>query len=73
MTSLFGRLGAAHHMLTREIARERGRPAPDALRLQRLKKERLAVKDRLARHIPVTGRALRVIRALIRRLRRAHA
>lgn len=73
MTSLFGRLGAAHHMLTREIARERRRPRPDDTRLMRLKKERLAVKDRMARHAPATERTVRFLRVLLARLRKAHA
>jgi hypothetical protein len=36
-----------HHRLDREIDLERKRLRPDGLRLQRLKKLKLAIKDRL--------------------------
>jgi len=52
MTDLIKRLAAAHRKLNREIRAELARRFPDALRLARLKKERLAIKDRLFRHFP---------------------
>lgn len=67
MSSLFRHLAAAHRMLTREIGRERARVRPDPARLARLKKERLAVKDGLYRHLPDTARTLRAILARLRR------
>ena len=73
MTSLFRRLTTAHHMLTREIARELRKPMPDGVRLARLKKERLAVKDRLHRHLPMTERGMRFVRRVLQRMRGAHA
>ncbi|MEY4270218.1 MAG: hypothetical protein RLZZ58_1434 [Pseudomonadota bacterium] len=47
MNPIFYRLSVIHHRLEREIAQERGRLRPDGLRLQRLKKLKLAIKDRL--------------------------
>ena len=72
--SLIERLLAAHRLLGREIVRERARPWPDGLRLARLKKERLAVKDRLARYLPDAAELRRVARAAIadRRLDRGN-
>jgi hypothetical protein len=43
------------------------------MRLQRLKKEKLALKDRLVRHGPRDGNVLRYARAVMARLRRAYA
>ena len=71
--SLYEHLAAAHSLLTREIGRERRKSSPDAARLTRLKKERLAVKDRLHRHIPNSANAQRFVRQVLARLRRAHA
>ena len=51
MNSLIIRLVAAHRMLNREIRREAARPRPDEMRLRQLKKQRLAVKDRLFKHL----------------------
>lgn len=45
------RLTLAHSKLDAEIAREQKRRAPDSWRLLRLKKLRLAIKDRLHRLI----------------------
>jgi uncharacterized protein len=47
MNPIFYRLSLIHHRLDREIAQERTRMRPDGLRLQRLKKLKLALKDRL--------------------------
>ncbi|MGF1500745.1 MAG: YdcH family protein [Paracoccaceae bacterium] len=38
-----------HAALEREIREEEARPSPDRLQIQRLKKRKLAVKDRIAR------------------------
>lgn len=43
------RLRLIHNRLSREVAREQSLRAPDRYRLQRLKKLKLAIKDRLAR------------------------
>lgn len=43
------RLSLMHHRLEREIGREQARTAPDRWRLIRLKKLKLAIKDRLHR------------------------
>lgn len=42
------RLRAIHDRLDRELHAERTRPLPDSTRLARLKKFKLAVKDRIA-------------------------
>ena len=49
MNRLFYRLSTTHRMLDDEIRDEVKRRAPDTFRLQRLKKLRLQVKDRLTR------------------------
>ncbi|HEX8258346.1 MAG TPA: DUF465 domain-containing protein [Allosphingosinicella sp.] len=48
------RLSVIHHKLDDEIRRELKRRAPDWIRLLRLKKLRLAVKDRLHGHLAAT-------------------
>jgi hypothetical protein len=48
MKSIAQRLLAAHRALDREVSRELGQRIPDQLRLARLKRERLATKDKLA-------------------------
>jgi hypothetical protein len=68
---LIERLIAAHRILNREIRRELARRAPDRLRLTRLKKERLAIKDRLFRHFPDAAEMRRIARGAIRRARHA--
>jgi len=45
------RLGVVHTRLDREISSELRRKAPSWIRLLRLKKLRLAIKDRLAGHL----------------------
>ena len=70
MSSILMRLAAAHRLLTREIHREAKRRSPNGERLARLKRERLAVKDRLARHLPVSEGFLRRLRRLLTQLRR---
>ena len=42
-------LSLVHHRLENEIGREQARAAPDRWRLMRLKKLKLAIKDRLHR------------------------
>jgi hypothetical protein len=69
MNTLIARLIATHRMINREIRRELGRRIPDHLRLTRLKKQRLAVKDQLFRHVPETGELPRLARKLFRRFR----
>ena len=53
MNALMYRLSTIHQRLDEEIRRELKRRAPDAMRLLRLKRLKLAVKDRLHRHVPV--------------------
>jgi hypothetical protein len=48
MSSATYRLTRVHRSLNDAIAREMRRPAPSSLKLLRLKKLRLAVKDRLS-------------------------
>lgn len=71
MTDLIQRLIAAHSILNREIRREVARRFPDRNRLVRLKKERLAIKDRLFRHFPDASHMRRVARDVLRRVRTA--
>lgn len=47
MSALHYRLSVIHRRLDEEIRRELKRRAPDSVRLLRLKKLRLAIKDRL--------------------------
>jgi len=68
---LIERLIAAHRLLNREIRREVARRAPDSSRLTRLKKERLAIKDRLFRHFPDAAEMRRIARGAIRSARHA--
>jgi hypothetical protein len=68
---LIERLIAAHRILNREIRRELARRVPDHLRLIRLKKERLAIKDRLFRHFPDAAEMRRIARDALRRTRHA--
>ena len=58
-------------LLNREIRRELARRFPDPLRLSRLKKERLAIKDRLFRHFPDAAEMRRLAHGAIRRARHA--
>lgn len=67
MTNLIERLIAAHQLLNREIRRELARARPDTFRLSRLKKERLAIKDRLFRYFPDAAEMRRVARIALRR------
>lgn len=71
MSQLIKRLIAAHQMLNREIRRELARRAPDRFRLTRLKKERLAIKDRLFRHFPDAADMRRAARIALRPARTA--
>jgi hypothetical protein len=73
MSSLYQHGMAALRVIAREIQRERARARPDDMRLQRLKKEKLALKDRLVRHGPRDGNVLRYARAVMARLKRAYA
>ena len=67
MTNLIERLIAAHQLINREIRRELARVAPDVLHVRELKKRRLAIKDRLFRHIPDAAEMRRVARMALRR------
>jgi len=71
MTDLIQRLIAAHRLLNREIRRELARRFPDTIRLARLKKERLAIKDRLFRHFPDASHMRRAARVALARVRTA--
>lgn len=71
VSNLIERLIAAHRILNREIRRELSRRVPDPLRLTRLKKERLAIKDRLFRHFPDAADMRRIARGAIARARHA--
>lgn len=73
MNALVERLIATHRQLNREIRRELARRAPDHMRLRHLKKQRLATKDRLARHMPDAAEFGRAVRRLLTRLRRPAA
>jgi hypothetical protein len=53
MTTLIYRLTQTHRKLDEEIRAELERRAPDWLRLLRLKKLKLMVKDRLHRQRPI--------------------
>jgi uncharacterized protein YdcH (DUF465 family) len=57
MNAVFYRLTAIHRRLQDEIKRELGHRAPNSLKLLRLKKLKLAVKDRLYGHLPRMRRA----------------
>ncbi len=57
MNSLFYRLSVIHKRLDDEIKRELKRRFPDTIRLLRLKKLKLAVKDRLHLHLLKSRRA----------------
>lgn len=50
MSGILYRLSVVHRRLEDEIRRETKRTTPDNFRLLRLKKLRLAVKDRLSGH-----------------------
>lgn len=52
MNPVFYRMSVIHRRLDEEIRRELKRRFPDRMRLLRLKKLRLAVKDRLYRLVP---------------------
>jgi hypothetical protein len=56
MNSLIYRLSVIHKRLDEEIRRELRRRFPDNIRLLRLKKLKLAVKDRLHFHLLKTRR-----------------
>lgn len=71
VTNVIERLIAAHRLLNREIRRELARRVPDRFRLSRLKKERLAIKDRLFRHFPDASEMRRAARVVIARTRTA--
>jgi hypothetical protein len=71
VTQLIERLIAAHRLLNREIRRELARRVPDVFRHSRLKKERLAIKDRLFRHFPDASDMRRATRVALLRLRTA--
>jgi len=57
MHPLIYRLTLVHRRLDEEIRTELKHRAPDTIRLLRLKKLKLAVKDRLHRLLPRTSRA----------------
>lgn len=67
MSNPIERLIAAHQLINREIRRELRRMTPDAMRIRELKKRRLAIKDRLVRHVPDAAEMRRVVRAALNR------
>ena len=69
MTNLIERLIAAHRVLNREIRRELAHRMPDHFRVVQLKKQRLAVKDRLFRHFPEAADFRRAARNALGRMR----
>jgi hypothetical protein len=69
VTNIIERLIAAHCLLNREIRRELARRVPDGFRLARLKKQRLAIKDRLFRHFPDAADMRRATRVALVRVR----
>lgn len=71
MNQIVHRLIAAHRRLNREIRRELRRRMPDPFLLARLKKERLAIKDRLFRLLPDAAEMRRAAREALRRARAA--
>ena len=71
VNNVLERLIAAHRTLNREIRSELSRRVPDRLRLGQLKKERLAIKDRLFRHIPDAAEMRRIARGALARARHA--
>lgn len=71
MNALIDRLIATHRLLNREIRRELAHRLPDHFRVVRLKKQRLAVKDQLFRHVPDAGELRRLARTLLKRFRSA--
>ncbi len=71
MNQLIERLISAHRLLNREIRRERSRVAPNYFRLTQLKKQRLAIKDRLFRFFPDADMMRVVAKSALRRMRQA--
>ncbi|HWI86107.1 MAG TPA: YdcH family protein [Sphingomonas sp.] len=69
MNALVERLIATHRQLNREIRRELNHRMPDHFRVTRLKKQRLAVKDQLFRHVPDAAEMRRAARRLLARFR----
>jgi hypothetical protein len=63
----------AYRAISRDVDTEGKRRFPDQVRLTRMKKERLALKDRLARHRPATGPTLAMALRILNRARRAFA
>lgn len=57
MSNMIYRLSVIHKRLDDEIRRELARRFPDSIRLLRLKKLKLAVKDRLHFQLPRARRA----------------
>lgn len=62
---------AAYRIVGRELGHERKRRFPDRDRMATLKKERLAIKDRLARHAPTNGYTLAFVRRILARAKHA--
>ena len=69
MTNLIERLIAAHRTLNRDIRRELAHRMPDHFRVVQLKKQRLAVKDRLFLYFPEAADFLRAARNALGRMR----
>ncbi|PAX08850.1 YdcH family protein [Sphingomonas lenta] len=70
MSAYVDRLVQAHRTLSRAIRQERARPGADSLELARLKKRRLAIKDRLSLIFPDVSEMRCAGRAALKRLSR---
>lgn len=64
---------SAYRAISRDVTRERKRRFPDQFRLATMKKERLVLKDRLARHQPATGSTLAMALRILSRAKRSLA
>lgn len=71
MNQIVYRLIAGHRHLNREIRRELARRSPDSFRLMHLKKERLAIKDRLFRMFPDAAEMRSAVRRVLKYARAA--
>lgn len=71
MNKIIQHLISAHLRLNREIRSELARNFPNGLKLAQLKKQRLAIKDRLFRIIPDASEMRRVARVVMREARPA--
>lgn len=64
---------AAYRAVTQDVRHETRRRFPDQSRLAQLKKERLALKDRIVRYRPTSGSTLAMAADILARAKRAAA